>query len=101
MCVPGALISGLKRPSLPALFTGPRLLKLIRSRRSLAPELAMPQPSVPVWRSFSEAPTVMMFLAVPGVETVLLVGPSLPAAKTTAYSWLPAVPVRASRTMKS
>ncbi len=31
-----------------------------------APVLAIAQPSVPVIRQFSEAPTVMMFFAVPG-----------------------------------
>ena len=36
-----------------------------------APVLPMPQPSFPVWRKFSPAPTEMMFLAVPGLLTVL------------------------------
>ena len=77
------------------------LEKLMMSRRLLAPLLLMPQPSVPVCRSFSEAPTVRTFLAVPGVETVLLPGPLLAAVKITRYSWLPKTEERASRTMKS
>ncbi len=56
------------------------------SLRLLAPLLPMPQPSLPVCRTFSPAANVRMFLAVPGVETVLDPEPLLPAAKTTKYS---------------
>src|SRR5262245_59146962 len=97
MCVPGAMRSGFLRPS----EVGPRLLKEMMSFALSAPVLAMPQPSVPVWRKFSEAPAVMTFLAVPGAETVLAPEPSLPAAKTIDISWLPALPETASRTRMS
>jgi hypothetical protein len=73
----------------------------MRSRRSFAPVLLTPQPSVPVWRLFSDAPTVMMFFAVPGGWTVEAPGPLFPAAKTIVSSWFPAVPVSASRTAAS
>ena len=70
MCVPGAAISGFQRPSPPEALMGPRLEKEMMSWTLFAPLLLTPQPSVPVSRLFSEAPTVRMFLAVPGVETV-------------------------------
>src|SRR5882672_2806247 len=97
MCVPGAMISGFLRESL----VGPREEKLMMSSALSAPVLATAQPSVPVMRQFSEAPTVMMFLAVPGGWTVDAPGPLLPAAKTIDISWLPAVPLSASRTEAS
>jgi hypothetical protein len=39
--------------------------------------------------TFSAAPTVMTFLAVPGAPTVWEPEPALPAEKTTTYSWFP------------
>ena len=101
MCVPGATMSGLMRPSPPAALTGPRLEKPMMSLALSAPVLPMPQPSFPVWRTFSPAPTVMMFLAVPGLLTVLAPDPSLPAAKITIICWLPPTPLCASRTTRS
>ena len=86
MWVPGAISSGFQRPSPPPELTGPRLEKLMTSAMLFAPKFEMPQPSLPVWRWFSEAPTVSTLLAVLGVETELLPGPSLPAAKITRYS---------------
>jgi hypothetical protein len=41
-------------------------------------------------RTFSLAPAVMTFLAVPGAPRLPGLGPSLPAAKTMTISWLPA-----------
>ena len=93
MCVPGAIISGLIRPSPPLELIGPRLEKPMISLRLSAPELATPQPSEPVWRKFSPAPTVIMFLAVAGLPTVLAPLPSFPAAKTTVNSCNPVTPV--------
>jgi hypothetical protein len=52
MCVPGATMSGLTRPSPPAELTGPRLEKPMMSLALSAPVLPMPQPSFPVWRKF-------------------------------------------------
>ena len=89
------------RPSPPVAFTGPRLEKPMMSLALSAPVLAMPQPSVPVWRTFSLAPTVMTFLAVAGLLTVFAAEPSLPAAKTTVSCCKPVVPLCASRTMAS
>jgi hypothetical protein len=94
MCVPGAEISGFLRWS----EVGPRDEKLMMSSALFAPVLVMPQPSVPVMRQFSPAPTVMMFLAVLGGCTVEVPGPLLPAANTMLISWLPALPLTASRT---
>ena len=51
---------GAKWPSPPAELTGPRLENEITSLALSAPLLAMPQPSVPVWRTFSPAPTVRL-----------------------------------------
>src|SRR5262245_19823175 len=101
MCVPGAQISGFQRPSPLPAATGPRLENEATSCQLLAPVLVTPQPSVPVWRSFSPAPTVITFLAVPGVDTVFEPEPLLPAENTTRYCWLPAVPLCASRVRKS
>src|SRR6218665_1250669 len=85
-CVPGATISGFLRPS----AVGPRLEKLMMSLRLSAPVSAMAQLSAPpkAW-TFSEAPTVMTFLAVPGLPTEFADGPLLPAAKAMTISWLP------------
>src|SRR6185295_19126013 len=94
MCEPGAQISGFLRES----DVGPRELNDERSVALSAAVFAKPQPSVPVGRQFSDAPAVMMFLAVPGGCTVEPVGPSLPAANTIVISWLPLVPLTASRT---
>src|SRR6266850_4585006 len=76
MCVPGATISGLRRPS----EHGPRLEKVAMSSAELAAVSAVLQPSLPavllppfavdIERTFSLAPTVMTFLAVPGEPTV-------------------------------
>ena len=94
MCVPGATMSGFLRPS----EEGPRLEKTTMSLTLFASASGVPQPSAPPKAcTFSEAPTVMTFLAVPGVPTVLAPGPSLPAAKTMTISWLPGVGHRASR----
>ncbi len=66
-----------------------------------APVFATAQPSVPVMRQFSDAPTVMMFFAVPGGWTVDAPEPLFPAANTIVSSWLPAEPLTASRTAAS
>ena len=60
MWVPGATMSGLSRPSL----VGPRLEKSAMSRALSAPAFVTPQPSVPLARTLSDAPTVMTFFAV-------------------------------------
>ena len=75
--VPGAMSSGFLR--LPG--AGPRLEKEITSMALFAPVGPMPQPSVQVGRSFSEAPTVIMFLPLPGVPMVPALEPELPAEK--------------------
>ena len=50
------------------------------SRALLAPASATPQPSVaPIVRTFSDAPTVITFFAVPGEPIVLPPEPVLPA----------------------
>jgi len=56
MCVPGAVMSGFLRWS----EHGPREEKLMMSSALSAPVLATPQPSLPVMRQFSLAPTVMI-----------------------------------------
>ena len=95
-CVPGATISGFTRPSL----QGPRLENPTMSLALLASSSAVSQPSVPSvaaplfvmaceW-TFSAAPTVMTFLAVPGEPTVPAAEPALPAANTIVMPWLPA-----------
>ena len=61
-CVPGATTSGFIRPS----CVGPRPEKLMMSLALLAPALVTPHPSVPEARTFSVAPTVITFFAVPG-----------------------------------
>jgi hypothetical protein len=48
--------------------------------------------------TFSEAPTVMIFLAVPGEPTVFEPLPLFPAAKTIVISWFPSDSESASRT---
>ncbi len=102
MWVPGAITSGLTR--LPG--EGPRLEKLITSMASSAPVGPMLQPSVQApssseGRWFSEAPTVIMFLPLPGVPTVPELGPELPAEKMMIISWLPGSVRSASRTPTS
>ena len=94
MCVPGATTSGLTRPSV----VGPRLEKVARSWALSASALETPQPSVPVGRTFSEAPTEITFLAVPGEVSVSV---SLPAEKTCVISWLPDTDASASRVSAS
>src|SRR5512133_724236 len=85
--VPGAMKSGLRRPS----EVGPRLEKKATSKALSAAVSATPHWSAaPKGCTFSEAPEVMMFFAVPGSPTVLAPGPALPAAKTITISWLPA-----------
>jgi hypothetical protein len=42
-------------------------------------------------RTFSAAPTVMTFLAVPGEPTVCTPDPAFPAANTITICWFPAV----------
>ena len=69
---------------------------------SLTPLLSEP----PKGWTFSAAPAVITFLAVPGDPTVLVPDPALPAAKTKVICWLPVVttadPVGcASRTSRS
>ena len=62
------------------------------SSASFASASLTPQASVPASeRMFSEAPTVMTFLAVPGesIERLPSAVPSFPAAKTWTISWLP------------
>ena len=72
------------------------------SRALLAPVSGTPQPSVaPIARTFSAAPTVMTFLAVPGAPMVLAPEPELPADTTSTNCWLPATPGCASRTRLS
>src|SRR5882672_6439858 len=84
-CVPGPTISGFFRPSL----HGPRLEKPTMSFALLASVSSSPQPSLPVallpplaveceW-TFSAAPTVKTFLAVPGDPTDPAPDPALPA----------------------
>src|SRR5215510_6156702 len=96
MWVPGATSSGFLRPS----AQGPRLEKKAMSLALLALESATPQEVLPegslppfavdIERTFSEAPTVMTFLAVPGAPTVCAPPePALPAAKTMTISWFP------------
>jgi hypothetical protein len=99
--VPGAIRSGLTRASPPDELTGPRLEKAMTSLALSAPELPVPQPSMPVCRTFSPAPMVIMFLAVPGLPTVPALDPPLPAEKTTVICCKRDVPVCASRTMVS
>ena len=77
------MTSGLTRPP----GAGPRLEKSMMSMALLAPVGPIPQPSVQfpfssVWRWFSEAPTVIMFLPLPGEPMVPAPDPSLPAEKT-------------------
>ena len=80
-------MSGLTRPS----SAGPRELKPMMSLKLSEPASAMPHWSgAPKGRGPSVAPTVTMFLAVPGEPMVLAPGPSLPAEKMTTISWLPA-----------
>src|SRR5262249_33435421 len=80
-CVPGATISGFKRPS----AHGPRLEKKIMSFALFAP-LSPTQPSLAAAWTFSAAPTVSTFFAVPGAPSVPGAGPALPAAKTITIS---------------
>ena len=70
------------------------------SRALSAPASVTPQPSMPLGRTPSAAPTVITFLAVAlGVDGARSrEPPSLPAANTSTISWLPAVPDCASRT---
>ncbi len=70
---------------------GPRLEKLAMSRALSAAASEIPHPSgCPKGWTFSEAPTVITFLAVPGAPMVLAPGPEFPAEKTMGNSWLPA-----------
>ncbi len=76
------MISGLIRPP----GAGPRLEKSIISMALSAPVELMLQPSVhepssSEGRSFSEAPTVIIFLPLPGVPMVAEEEPELPAEK--------------------
>ncbi len=97
-CEPGARMSGLMRPS----SVGPRAEKSSTSRALLAPVSGTPQPSVaPIGRTFSDAPTAIAFLAVPGELVVLPPGPEFPAETTSVNGWLPATPGCASRTIES
>src|ERR687895_208451 len=66
MWVPGATTSGFSRPS----SVGPRLEKLMMSRALFACVSVTPHPSVPLWRTPSDAPTVITFLAEPSAEIV-------------------------------
>ena len=52
-------------------------------------------------RTFSEAPTVITFFAVPGAPIVFPPEPALPAENTLVICWLPAVAGCASRTRAS
>src|SRR3990172_7990016 len=61
MCVPGAMTSGFFRPP----GEGPRLEKPITSIALSAPVGPTAHPSVQVGRSFSDAPTVIMFFPFP------------------------------------
>ena len=63
-CVPGATRSGFRRPS----SVGPRLEKFAMSRAMSASALVVPQPSVPLARTPSDAPTVITFFADPSAE---------------------------------
>src|SRR5436190_17050495 len=95
MCVPGATSSGFLRPSV----HGPRPEKPTMSFELSADASVRPQPSFPpgslpplaveIDATFSVAPTVMTFLAVPGELTVCGFEPALPAAKRITISWLP------------
>src|SRR5882724_9939590 len=86
MCVPGATTSGFWRPSL----HGPRLEKSAMSLALSALESGVLQPSLPSTSlppfqvacdcTFSAAPTVIIFFAVPGEPTVCAPEPALPAA---------------------
>src|ERR1039457_5318733 len=92
MCVHGATISGLIRPS----AQGPRLEKLAISFALLASVSKVVQPSSPTGllpplavdmeRTFSMPPTAMTFLAVPGAVTVPEPGPPSPSEKTKTIS---------------
>ncbi len=94
-CVPGATRSGLRRPS----SVGPRLEKLATWRALSALASGVAQPSTPLARTPSDAPTVMTFFAVASEWIVPCpTVPSLPAANTSTSCWLPAVPDWASRT---
>ena len=67
-----------------------------------APTSAMPHPSAPPnGCTFSAAPTVMTFFAVPGEPTVEAPEPELPAENTITICWVPAAPAWASRTSPS
>ena len=67
----------------------------------LASPFGVPQASTPNARSFSSAPTVMTFFAVPGVLIVPARGPSLPAATTCTSCWAPGCEGTASRAIAS
>src|ERR1035437_8240681 len=96
--VPGGTRSGFLRES----AHGPRLEKLMMSLALSAPLSVRPQLSdPPKGCTFSHVPTVITFLAVPGVPTLLVDGPLLPAAKTMTICWLPLVAYWASRTKAS
>src|SRR5215471_16677992 len=92
MCVPGATISGLARPS----AHGPRLEKSIISFALSAPVSGSPQPSLPAESSpplagvidwtFSAAPIVNTFFPAAGEPTLPAPEPALPAAKTITIS---------------
>jgi hypothetical protein len=66
MWLPGATRSGFNRPS----SVGPRLEKLMMSRALSAPLFVTPQPSMPLGRTPSDAPTVITFFADPSAEMV-------------------------------
>jgi hypothetical protein len=80
---------------------GPRLEKSMMSLALSPPVSGSPQPSLPaalfpplavlIERTFSAAPTVITFFAVPGAPTEPAPGPAFPAANTTTISWFPAV----------
>ena len=67
MCVPGATMSGLVRPS----SVGPRLENGAMSSALSAPVSGKHWSAGDVGRTPSEAPTVITFFAVPGAPIVL------------------------------
>jgi len=62
----------------------------IRVSHPSIPKELFPPLTVEEDRTFSAAPTVMTFLAVPGAPMMLRVPPRFPVAKRITHSWLPA-----------
>src|SRR6185312_13955645 len=106
--MPGATRSGFMRPS----WQGPRLEAQAMSSALWVLASDSPQASSPLVllpplildneRTFSDAPTVITFLAEPGesipCEPFGVHGPALPAANTNDISWFPATLDCESRT---